>query len=245
MSAIGISFQPLAESALLFSLGDEIDPALVNRVMALAAAIDREAIDGVTDVVSSYTTIMVVFDPAVADYDALTDAFTRLADEPATSADAPSRQITIPVAYGGEMGPDLDDVARHTELSADEVIVRHAAATYVVASMGFAPGFGFLIGLPAELAIPRRRNPRTRVPAGSVAIGGIQTGVYSLETPGGWNVIGRTPLVLFDHTRDEPTLLQRGDHVRFQSISAAEYRAIAEATPNPRQPGTSPAEVVA
>jgi len=223
-----IAIQPLAESALLVSLGNEIDPAIVDRVMALAAAIDRAALPSVTDVVSSYTTIMVVFDPTVADYDDLTEALRRLARDTSEESLPPSRNVTIPVLYGGEVGPDLGDVADHTGLPADDVVARHAAAEYVVACMGFAPGFGFLIGLPSELGIPRRQNPRTRVPAGSVAIGGFQTGIYSLDTPGGWHVIGKTPLVLFDYRRAEPTLLQRGDRVRFEPITAERFQEIAE-----------------
>jgi KipI family sensor histidine kinase inhibitor len=131
------------------------------------------------------------------------------------------------VAYGGEYGPDLDDVARHTGLTPGEVVARHASAQYIVACMGFAPGWAYLLGLPPELEIPRLPNPRTRVPAGSVGIGGAQTGIYPLETPGGWRLIGRTPLRMFDPGRAEPSLLRPGDRVLFQPISHEQFRAIA------------------
>lgn len=136
--------------------------------------------------------------------------------------------VEIPVCYGGEYGPDLDALAEHARLSRDEVIGRHVAAGYTVAMLGFAPGFPYLLGLDPALHVPRRADPRTRVPAGSVAIGGAQTGIYPRELPGGWNLIGRTPLVLFDPDRDPPCLLAPGDRVRFCAISAEEFAALAE-----------------
>jgi KipI family sensor histidine kinase inhibitor len=220
--ADGVAIRPLAESGLLVELGDAIDPATVGRVMALAAAIDAAALPGLLEVVPSYTTVLLSFDPTVVDGEALATTVRHL-DSAATTVPAPpARLVTIPVAYGGEEGPDLDAVAEHAGLAADEVVRRHAAADYVVACMGFAPGFGFLVGLPPELATPRRADPRTRVPAGSVGIGGAQTGVYPLETPGGWRLIGRTSRRLFDRERAEPFLLQPGDRVRFVSADGGE-----------------------
>jgi KipI family sensor histidine kinase inhibitor len=218
---------PLAESGLLVELGDAIDPALVARVAALAATLDAAALPGVLDVVPSYTTILVAFDPIRIDPDRLAADVRRLAAGTSASAAPSARLVEIPVSYGGDLGPDLTAVAAHAGLAPTAVVDRHAAAEYVVACMGFAPGFGFLVGLPPDLAIPRRANPRTRVPAGSVGIGGAQTGVYPLETPGGWHLIGRTPLRLFDPDRDAPFLLQPGDRVSFRPISVADYRAIA------------------
>jgi KipI family sensor histidine kinase inhibitor len=132
------------------------------------------------------------------------------------------------VCYGGESGPDLDAVAEHAGLSRDDVIARHAAAEYTVAMLGFAPGFPYLLGLDRALQVPRRPSPRTRVPAGSVAIGGAQTGIYPRELPGGWHLIGRTPLVLFDPAREPPCLLAPGDRVRFREIEAGEFARLAE-----------------
>jgi KipI family sensor histidine kinase inhibitor len=136
-------------------------------------------------------------------------------------APAMARLVEIPVCYGGDFGPDLDALADHARLGAEEVVERHAGAMYTVAMLGFAPGFPYLFGLDPALHMPRRASPRTRVPAGSVAIGGAQTGIYPSELPGGWQLIGRTPLVLFDADRDPPSLLMPGDRVRFVAIDAA------------------------
>lgn len=218
--------RPLAESGLLIELGAAIDPAITARVMALTAALDAAALPGVLDLVPSYRTLLLAFDPSLINPDELAAEVRRLAAGATGAAAAPAREVTIPVVYGGEEGPDLDDVAAHTGLAAEAVVACHAAGEYVVACMGFAPGFAFLVGLPPALATPRLAEPRTRVPAGSVGIGGGQTGVYPLETPGGWRLIGRTPRRLFARDRADPFLLRPGDRVVFRPISAAEYRAI-------------------
>lgn len=147
--------------------------------------------------------------------------------EATASEHAAVRVVEIPVCYGGEYGLDLDAVAERARLSRDDVIARHAAAEYVVAMLGFAPGFPYLLGLDPALQMPRRATPRTRVPAGSVAIGGEQTGIYPRELPGGWHLVGRTPVVLFDARRDPPCLLAPGDRVRFRAIDAAEFARLA------------------
>jgi inhibitor of KinA len=131
----------------------------------------------------------------------------------------------VPVCYGGEWGPDLETIGRAHGLSADEVVSVHSGAEYLVSAVGFTPGFPYLSGLPERLHTPRRETPRTRVPAGSVAIGGAQTGIYPFETPGGWNLIGRTPWRLFNPHARPPTLLQVGDRVRFRPITSGEYAA--------------------
>lgn len=223
------TIRPLAESGLLIELGDSVDPTLVARVASLTAALDEARLPGVVDIVPSYATVLVVCDALVADPSMLAGEIRRLAAG-ATASAAPTRRVEIPVVYGGEYGPDVDHVAQHAGLAREEVIARHAGADYAVACMGFAPGFGFLVGLPLELATPRRTNPRTRVPAGSVGIGGVQTGVYSLETPGGWHLIGRTSLRLFDLDREEPALLRPGDRVTFRPVSGEEFQAIDAAT---------------
>ena len=216
---------PLAESALLVEMGDEIDPGVVARAAALAKAIEAAALPGVVDIVPAYTTVLVTFDPVDAEPAALTTAIRRLAADAAEAEAVLGRAVTIPVAYGGVFGPDLDDVAATLGLPPREVIARHAAAEYLVACMGFAPGFPYLMGMPAELATPRLPDPRTRVPAGSVA-GGHQTGIYSMETAGGWRIIGRTPVRLFDLGQAKPFLLQPGDRVRFRRITEDAFAAI-------------------
>ena len=136
----------------------------------------------------------------------------------------PPRIVEIPVCYGGDLGPDLDDVAARHETTPDEVVRIHSGADYLVYMVGFMPGFAYLGGLPDEIATPRRSSPRTAVPAGAVGIGGQQTGVYPLESPGGWNLIGRTPLRIFDLSRETPSLLATGDRVRFCPISLDRYQ---------------------
>jgi KipI family sensor histidine kinase inhibitor len=220
------TIRPLAESGLLVELGDTIEPATTAQVMALTGALDAAALPGVLDVVPSYTTVLVAFDPEVADWETLAAGVRRLCADLGEATTVPARGVEIPVAYGGELGPDLANVAAHTGLAPEEVVARHAAAEYVVACMGFAPGFAFLAGLPPALATPRLAQPRTRVPAGSVGIGGAQTGVYPMATPGGWRLIGRTPLRLFDLARAEPFLLRPGDRVRFAPIDAAAFREL-------------------
>jgi len=216
----------LAESGLLIELGDAIEPVVTARVMALTAAIDGADLPGLIDVVPSYTTVLVAFDPNVTDTEAVAEDVRRLAAGATAVATAPGRLVTVPVAYGGDYGPDLAEVADQTGLVPDDIVTRHAAAGYRVACMGFAPGFPYLVGLPPELATPRRATPRTRVPAGSVAIGGAQTGIYPAETPGGWHLIGRTPIRLFAVDQADPFFLRPGDQVRFQPISAEEFEVV-------------------
>lgn len=224
-----LSFAPLAESALLvrIGLGEAIDPEVVGAVTGLARALDAAALRGVTDVVPAYATVLIDFDPAETDGDTVADAVRAIVSGGFDDAAAETRTVIIPVAYGGEHGPDLEEMAGLVGLPPAEVARRHAGGDYRVACMGFSPGWAYLMGLPPELTVPRRAEPRVRIPAGSVAVGGAQTGVYPLESPGGWRVIGRTPLTMFDAERDEPFLLRQGDRVRFAPVDAARYAELA------------------
>ncbi|APR37254.1 5-oxoprolinase subunit PxpB [Paraburkholderia sp. SOS3] len=168
----------------------------------------------VLEVVPGMNNLTLVFDPLAADRKALAEQL-RAAWDAAGDRSAPGREIEIPVRYGGTCGPDLDAVAAHTGLGAQEVVERHAQAEYVVFFLGFQPGFAYLGGLDQALHTPRRAEPRVEVPAGSVGIGGSQTGIYPAASPGGWQLIGRTTVPLFDPARTPPTLLQPGDRVRF------------------------------
>ena len=204
--------EPLGDGALLIRLGDRIDDAINDAAIALADRL-REHFDAAP----AYASVCVRFD---VDHPPDADALLALIEASLSerrSADA-SGVIEIPVRYGGESGPDVADVATHTKLAIDDVIARHAAATYTVAMLGFMPGFAYLRGLPPELATPRRATPRTHVPGGSVAIGGAQTGIYPRDLPGGWQIIGRTPRDLFDAARAEPALLHPGQRVRFVPV---------------------------
>ena len=232
-------FAPMADHGLLATFGDRIEEALSRRIGDLTSALDALTVEGIRDLVPTYTSLTVVYDQAVTDVGELQERIIRLwtaykgeeaANRPA-HGDAPEQEVSIPIHYGGTFGPDLLDVARHTGLSPAEVVRRHVAARYVVGGLGFAPGFGFLIGLPPELATPRRQTPRLRIPPGSVGIGGQQTGVYSLPTPGGWSLIGRTPLTLFDPAREPASLLATGDVVRFTPIDRAAFAELTAREP--------------
>lgn len=214
-------FEALAEDAWLIHVGTQADRATNARVHALAARIRAHSPAWLHDLVPAYTSLGVFFDTDAIDADrarAWLDAQCE-GDFETTTAHA-ARPIEIPVCYGGAFGEDLDAAAAELGLASAELIARHSAATYTVAMIGFAPGFPYLIGLDPALALPRLATPRTRVPAGSVAIGGAQTGIYPRESPGGWRLIGRTPLALFDPQRAAPSRLAPGDLVRFIAIDA-------------------------
>jgi KipI family sensor histidine kinase inhibitor len=216
------SAEPLGETMLLLRLGATIDPALNARVHALAATLRDADLEGIIDLVPAYASLAVRYDPR-AWGDGRQAPWRRLehalrAFHPSAAREAATRSIGITVRYGADDGPDLEAVARHAGLDVDEVVRRHAGATYRVAMLGFAPGFPYLLGLDPALRLPRRAEPRLRVPAGSVAIGGAQTGIYPRELPGGWHLVGRTPLSLFDPSRDPPCLLAPGDEVRFRPL---------------------------
>ncbi len=232
------SLSRLGDAALVLAFEERIDPAVNSCVVRTAAAIREASCAGVRDVVGSYAAVTVHFDPLRTDVDGLADRVERIAGEVASAPDvpgAPRRTVEIPVCYGGTLGPDLAAVARFGGCSPATVVARHAAPTYRVYMLGFLPGFAYLATVDPTIAAPRRDAPRLRVPAGSVGIAGGQTGVYPLEAPGGWQLVGRTPRRVYDPDRTEPFLLQAGDAVRFVPIGEADYRAqvarVEEASP--------------
>jgi KipI family sensor histidine kinase inhibitor len=226
-----MTLSPLGDSAVLLRLGDTIDAAMATRVRALAAAIKRQPPAGVTDVVPAFASVAVFYDVVPAfDFAALWAELSVIATRAESDVTpASSRRVEVPVAYGGDFGPDLAAVAEHAAVSPAEAVALHRDAGYVVYAIGFTPGFPYLGGLPPRLAMPRRATPRAVVPAGSVAIGGVQAGIYPIASPGGWNVIGRTPLRLFDWRRPDAALLQPGDEVRFVEMDRADFYDAAEA----------------
>ncbi len=224
-----LPYQLLGDSALQVALGETPDAACFDRVQAFARALRELALPGITDIVPAYCTVTVHYDalrlPAVDDLPPMA-VLTAAIEESLAVAARPSpagRVIDLPVCYGGEFGPDLDWLAGEKQLSVEDVIARHCAPVYRVAMIGFAPGFCYLAGLDPQLAQPRRALPRARVPAGSVAIGGQQTGIYPADLPGGWHVIGRTPETLFDAAVAPHARLQAGDRVRFVPLPHAEW----------------------
>jgi KipI family sensor histidine kinase inhibitor len=223
----------LGDAALLLRFGDGIDAAINQRVHACAAALRAHAPDWLIDLTPAYACLALHVDVArIGGDDPLESAraWLELWIE-RTQFDANEtgmRTVEIPVAYGDQYGPDLAAVATHAGMTIEDVIARHTSAIYTVAMLGFAPGFPYLLGLDAMLAMSRLTTPRTHVAAGSVGIGGAQTGIYPQSGPGGWRLIGRTPLRLFDAQRDPPSFLQAGDRVRFVAIDAATFAAMDE-----------------
>ena len=220
--------EPLGDSALLVRVvedyGREPDRAL-DAVLGALRQLEAASIPGVVELAPAYATVGVFFDPALTGFDVVKTAIEQLLpdSESVKPRTGTARTIDVPVCYEDEFAPDLREVAWHARLSAHEVVRRHSAATYRVSCVGFTPGFPYLSGLPTELAAPRRASPRQEIPAGAVAIGGTQTGIYPQKSPGGWNIIGRTPLSLFEVKREPPSLLQAGDRVRFRRISREEF----------------------
>ncbi len=222
---------PAGDSVLIVELAERIDPAINAKAIAIAAAVNGAQLTGVRDVVPTYRSVAVYFDPLRTDYDALCALLEResAADGPDISA---SREaLRIPVCYGGDLGPDLDGVAAFASLSADEVVRLHCATIYRVFMLGFVPGFAYMGIVDDRIAVARHATPRVRVPAGSVGIAGVQTGIYPAETPGGWQIIGRTPVKPFDPERAEPFLLSAGDTVQFYPIDRAAFDAGTTASP--------------
>ena len=214
------------DRALYIEVGDAISPEVNRRVKGLLDAIDKAAIEGVEALAPTYRSILVYYDPLKIPLEELKQ---RLSDLGRALPDASSSEASIfeiPTLYGGEFGPDLDFVASHTGLSPEEVIRIHAGTDYLVYMVGFNPGFPYLGGMSEKIAAPRLETPRVKIPAGSVGIAETQTGIYPLESPGGWRLIGRSPLKMFDPSRDPPALVEAGDLVRFVSIDEARYQEI-------------------
>ena len=224
----------VGDRCLLIGVGDTVDPATSQRVFALVRRLKERPIPGVLDIVPAFTTVALHYRPELlgaAPFEALRDAVLECLAEPLDAAASAGRSIDIPVCYGGEFGPDLDDVAAACGLSVEQVIERHMQSAHRVYMLGFAPGFPFIGGLDPALKMPRRASPRTGIPPGSVGIARDQSCVYPLETPGGWNLIGRTPVRLFDPAANPPCLLAPGDRVRFVRIDEPTYQTLLEAQP--------------
>jgi inhibitor of KinA len=226
-----VRFTPLGDRAVMITLGATIDEATHRLVRSASARIDQRPPAGFVDQVPAFVSIAVHYDPLIAARGTSKTPYERVVDDLSGALDGltaerlpPARVVEVPVSYGGALGPDLDDVARAHEITADEVVRIHTSGDYLVYMVGFMPGFAYLGGLSPKLATPRRTTPRTIVPAGTVGIGGSQTGVYPLDSPGGWNLIGKTPLAVFDIARPQPALLATGDRVRFRAITETDFR---------------------
>jgi inhibitor of KinA len=226
-----VQLYPLGESAVVVQFGDVIKRHTHLAVQALSAYLEEHTFLGFVEYVPAFTTVTVYYNPlevnalsAASAYDSVAETLRQMVLQQTEFVEKPQAHVVeIPVCYGGKFGPDLGFVASHAQLSTAEVIALHTQAEYLVYMIGFAPGFPYLGGMSEQLIVPRKEKPRMKVPAGSVGIAGKQTGVYSIQTPGGWQLIGRTPLRLFTPYADTPSLVSAGNYVRFVPITEQEY----------------------
>jgi KipI family sensor histidine kinase inhibitor len=219
---------PVGEAAVLVEYGQDVSPLIQASVSALEQALLREMHPAITEWIPTYRSLLVHYDPLQVGYQEMADWLSARSNQTGDAGAVPRRRVTLPVLYGGEMGPDLPFVAQHSQLPEQEVVRLHQQPDYLVYMLGFMPGFPYLGGLDPRIVTPRLTTPRTSVPAGSVGIADRQTGVYPLNSPGGWQLIGRTPVRLYAPERSEPIMLRPGDLLKFRAVTADEYREVAQ-----------------
>ena len=219
-------FHPAGARSLVMEFGDGIEPVINARIRLMAKAIETSEEIEIDEIIPTYRSIQIFYSPLTIDVAELIEQLRAI--EAALPEDAGSdyRIVSIPTVYGGDFGPDLEHVAEHNGLTPEEVIRIHTGTDYLLYMLGFTPGFSYLGGMSETIATPRLLKPRVKIPAGSVGIAGSQTGVYPIDSPGGWQLIGRTPLKMYDPLAETPVLLKAGDYVRFVAIDQAEYEAI-------------------
>jgi inhibitor of KinA len=217
-------FLTAGDRGLLVEFGDKIDPEINEKIREISIALEKMPIEGVVETVPTYRSILIFYDPATTSPDRLRREILGLEKRNAGVTMPPPQIIEIPVVYGGEYGPDLEFVATHNGLTPEEVIEIHTSGTYLIYMLGFTPGFPFLGGLSERLFTPRLKTPRAVVPAGSVGIANNQTGIYPIDSPGGWQLIGKTPVRLYQPDQEEPILLKPGNVLKFKRITDQEYR---------------------
>ncbi len=231
-------FHPLGDQAVVLEVGKEINEETQQKVRLITSFLDSNMESWMIEYIPAFTTVTLFYDPVAVvsrfsgmgtlPYDMVCNRLRELLDSISSSRESTQRVVEVPVCYGGEMGPDLSVVASQNSLSEEEVIQIHSSGDYTVYMLGFAPGFPFIGGLSERIATPRRDSPRLKIPPRTVGIAGKQTGIYPIETPGGWQLIGRTPIELFCPDDTPPTLLRAGDKIKFTPISIDEYRSIRE-----------------
>ncbi|TQE92306.1 5-oxoprolinase subunit PxpB [Ureibacillus sp. FSL K6-8385] len=233
---MAVQFKPLGDQAVLVYFGNIISEEVHNSIKKFMYTLEKNWVDGLVEMVPGYTNVCVYYDvmkvagwemEGHSPYEKIVCYLRALLHEETEMPVENSRIIEIPVCYGGIYGPDLEEIARYHHLSEQQVIQIHSGKEYLVYMLGFAPGFAFLGGLDERIATPRKDTPRLKIPPGSVGIAGRQTGIYPLETPGGWQIIGRTPLQLFLPDQNPPALLRTGDRIRFVPITEKEFRELA------------------
>ena len=222
----GFNITVAGDSAINLEFGNVISEKTNGIIRAAAQTLEADPIDGVIELVPTFCSLMVVYNPCVVGYDELTSQVRGKLRGLVATTGGIHRVVKIPVCYGGDFGPDLPDVAEHAGMSADEVIAIHSGHDYLIDMLGFLPGFAYLGGLDERLHTPRLATPRTRIEPGAVGIGGAQTGIYPLASPGGWRIIGRTPVRPYDPDREPPILYAAGDYLRFVPITPQEFSLI-------------------
>lgn len=223
-----VKYLAAGDRGLIIEFGDKIEEAINYKIRSMLLAISTSDTIGIIEMVPTYRSIMVIYDPMIIRFDELIDKICSLEGRLDKMSMLQSKTIEIPTVYGGEYGPDINFVAEYNKITTEEVIKIHTSAEYLIYMIGFTPGFPYLGGMPEKIAVPRHKIPRTKIPAGSVGIAGSQTGIYPIESPGGWQLIGRTPVKLYDPYRDEPVLLCSVDHIRFIAIDEKNYQRIVE-----------------
>lgn len=221
------TISPVGDCAISIDFGQVIDPKINRHIRQTIERIQKLKLDGITELVPTYCALLIQYDAMLYSYSDICNLMEPLL-EPSATDDANERVtvIEIPTVYGGEFGPDLGFVASHNNLSEDEVVAIHSGTDYLVYMLGFIPGFTYLGGMDPRIATPRLSSPRTLIPAGSVGIAGEQTGTYPSDSPGGWQIIGRTPVTMYDMSKEQAALLSAGDYVRYVPIDEAEYNRI-------------------
>lgn len=229
MTDVTLKYIPSGDSAFIIKAGDVISEEVNLVVRKLLARLEEENIPGVIDFIPSYNELMVCYDPAKIGYRRLLETLRACAADPAAILLPAPEVVHVPVLYGGEAGPDLQYVAEYNGLAEEDVIRIHSSADCLVYMLGFTPGFCYLGGMDKRIATPRQETPRLKIPAGSVGIAGEQTGIYPMKSPGGWQLIGRTPLRLFNPDSKPEFLFKAGDYIRFYPVDQDEYEQIAAA----------------
>lgn len=214
------------DCAVCVEFGNEISPEINRKIRAFKIAVEKAAIEGIVETVPTYRSLLVVYKPEMIRFRELTERFEGILSSMDSIQIPPPSVIEIPVLYGGEMGPDLENVAAHNGKTPEEVIKIHTSEEYLIYMLGFIAGFPYLGGMSKEIATPRLKSPRVKIEGGSVGIAGEQTGIYPVASPGGWQLIGRTPLKLYDADREKPVLLEAGQYIKFRAVTQKEYREI-------------------
>jgi KipI family sensor histidine kinase inhibitor len=226
------SFKLAGDKGIVMEFKNIISKEVNEKVRGMQLAINKVSPDGVEEVIPAYRSLLILYDPLIIDTEELIEQLEEIEDNINKFDFKKPRVIKIPTVYGGEYGPDLDYVAEYNDLKKDEIISIHTDCRYLVYMLGFTPGFAYLGGMPEKIASPRLDNPREKIPRGSVGIAGSQTGIYPIDSPGGWRLIGRTPLDLFDPYRETPFLIKVGDYLKFEEITENEYLQLREKVKN-------------